>query len=76
MHSVLILVREKIVYIQFEEILEQGNLVITNILGDKVFEEKISDTNYKAITLDQPAGKYRLEIYTDTSNIKKTFHIK
>lgn len=72
----MILVKGKVVYIQFDEILEQGILIITNKGGKKVFEEKIWRTNYKALNLDQPEGKYTLELDSEKLKVKKSFHLK
>lgn len=76
MNSVMILVKEKTVYVHLEEILKNGELVITNTTGNAVFQEKIADSFYEVITLEQPEGKYWITIDSDKIKTKKSFHLK
>ncbi len=76
MSPVMILVKEKVVYIHLCEYLEQGNVVITNKEGIKVFEEKICRTNFKALNIDLSEGKYTIEVDSEKLKVKKTFHYK
>jgi hypothetical protein len=72
----MILVKEKTVYIQLNEILKNGDLVITNITGNTVLHEKITSSHYEVIWLDQPAGKYWIKIDSERIKTSKSFHIK
>lgn len=74
--SVMILVRDKTVHIHLGEILKQGNLVIDNARGEAVFSERIVNSYYEVIFLDQPNGKYWVRIDSDRLKIKKSFILK
>ena len=76
MNSVMILVKEKTVYVHLEEILKNGELTITNTIGKTVFQEKIADSHYEVITLNKPEGKYWIKIDSDKIKTKKSFHLK
>ncbi|MCB0807507.1 MAG: hypothetical protein KDC05_17065 [Bacteroidales bacterium] len=74
--SVMVLVRDKIVYIDLGEILKQGRLSIDDIKGNTVYKAEIADSHYEVIILDQPRGKYWVNITSDSLKTKKSFHIK
>jgi hypothetical protein len=76
MNSFMLLVKEKTIYVHLDEILQNGKLVITNSLGNIVFREKITDSFYEVITLEQPEGKYWIKIDSDKMKIKKSFTLK
>lgn len=76
MHSVMILVKGKTVYINLGEILKSGTLQIMNSQGTTVFQEKITDSHYEVISVDEPEGKYWIVIESEQMNIRKSFHLK
>ncbi|MCB2219840.1 MAG: T9SS type A sorting domain-containing protein [Bacteroidetes bacterium] len=74
--SVMIVVREKTVYIHLSEILKQGNLSIYDAQGNTIFKDKIANSYYEVITLDQPKGKYWVRIDSENLKMHKTFLLK
>jgi hypothetical protein len=76
MNSVMLFVKEKTVYLHMEGILKKGDIVITNISGNIVFQEKLTNSHYEVISLDQPEGKYWISIETEKKKTKKSFHLK
>lgn len=76
MESIMILVKGKTVYVHLGEILKSGELFITNTLGNRVFQEEITNSHYKVIKLDQPQGRYQLVIDSEKLKTKKSFHLK
>jgi len=70
------MVKEKTVYIHLGQILQIGKLNILNTFGETVFQEKITNSYYEIITLDQPKGKYWIAIDSENIKTKKSFHIK
>lgn len=76
MNSIMILVKEKTVYIQLDEILKKGDMKITNALGNTVFHDKIANSHYKVVGLDQPAGKYWITVDSEKIKTRKSFHLK
>ncbi len=76
MIPVMLTVKEKTVYVHIYEILKTGILVITNSYGNTVFYKKIANSHYVIISLEQPIGKYWIEIDSDKVKTKKSFHLK
>jgi hypothetical protein len=74
--SIMILVRDKTLYIHLGEILKQANLVIIDAKGITVFSDKVTNSYYKVITLDQPKGKYWVNIDSENMKVKKSFLLK
>lgn len=75
-NSVMVLVRDKIVYIDLGEILKQGRISIDDVKGNTVYKAEIANSHYEVINLNQPTGKYWVSITSDSLNTKKSFHIK
>ncbi|MBI9036672.1 MAG: hypothetical protein JEY97_00945 [Bacteroidales bacterium] len=76
MNSFILLVKQKTVYVHFDQILQSGKLVITNSRGNTVFREKLTDSFFEVITLEQPEGKYCIKIDSDKIKTKKSFNLK
>jgi len=76
MNSVMILVKNKTVFIRFGEILNNGRLNITNTLGRQVFNKEFTKSHYEIIPLHEPGGKYWLNVDSDSIKTKKSFHLK
>lgn len=75
MDSIVILVKEKTLYIHLGEMLKKAELTISDVLGAPIHTGQISQSNYEIITLDQPPGKYWLKIKSDKLKTKKSFHL-
>ncbi len=76
MNSVMIVVKEKTLYIHMGEILKIGKLSISNNEGETVFQEKITNSHYEIITLDRPKGKYWINIDSEILKTKRSFILK
>jgi hypothetical protein len=76
MNSVMILVKDKTVFIHFGEILNKGKLNIFDTLGHPVFNREFAKSNYEVISFEQPGGKYWLSIESDNLKTRKSFHLK
>ncbi|MBN1338899.1 MAG: hypothetical protein JXA03_06225 [Bacteroidales bacterium] len=76
MNSIMILVKDKTVFVRFGEILDKGRLDITNALGHQVFNKDFTKSHYEIISLREPGGKYWLTVDSDGIRIKKSFHLK
>ncbi|MBE0655811.1 MAG: T9SS type A sorting domain-containing protein [Bacteroidales bacterium] len=75
-NSVMILVRDKTVYIQLGEILRNGNLSISDAHGKILMQVTILKSNFKVVDLNQPKGKYWVSIDSENMKVKKSFLLK
>ncbi len=76
MNSVIVLVLEKRLYIQFVEILKEGKITILNELGTTIQQKVIKDSHYEVINFEHPKGKYFVRIDSDRITTNKSIHIK
>ena len=74
--SVMVLVRDKIVYIDLGDILKQVRISIDDVKGKTLYKSEIANSHYEVINLNQPRGKYWVIITSDSLNTKKSFHLQ
>ncbi|NQU33395.1 MAG: hypothetical protein HQ521_09190 [Bacteroidetes bacterium] len=77
MNQCIINVVDKMVFLAFNEIVEEGKIEVLSMDGDtkSLFKLEIKKTNFTNLRLPSKKGRYKLEIEIDGQHITKSINI-
>ena len=76
MPSFMFFVKGKTLYIQFDKILKDTQLIIRNSSDEVIVQKNIKQSDHALVQIEQPAGTYKVQLIKDDLQIKKNIHIK
>ena len=76
MSAVLIISKNKTVYVHLDRIIKLGRLIISDSTNEIILEKQIIESNYESVILNQDAGRYFIQISSECINSRKTITIK
>lgn len=71
----LVTVDASTLYIQFDEVVNRGVIVVTDSKGKEVVRKTVIDSNFETISLKQLQGKYRIDFESGKLHLKRTVRL-